>query len=393
MGKDRLIQQKRKILYVSGTRAEYGLMRETLLAANRHPKLSLEIAVTGMHLMPQFGLTINEIKKDKFKIHRIEAVYEKDNKESMAKFIGDFSLKFTKLVKSIKPDIILVQGDRAEMLAAATVGAYLTIPVAHTHGGDVTMTVDEFARHAITKLAHIHFPATQKSARRIIKMGENPKNIFVVGAPGLDSIKNQQLLDKKELSGIYNVDFSKPVILGLQHPVTTQVSDASYQMQQTLEAIKESGHQAIFIYPNADAGGRAMIKMLEKYKSKNRKKPFLNIYENIPSKEYLSLLKNVSCMVGNSSSGIIESIPFGLPVVNIGIREQGRERSQNIIDVEHNKEEIKKAIAKAIYDEELKKKIKKSKNPYGSGNAGKRIADILADIKIDKNLLQKQITY
>lgn len=388
MGKAKLIK-KRKILYVSGTRAEYGLMRETLFAIQRHPKLSLEIAVCGMHLMPQFGLTINEIKKDKLKIHRIEAIYEKDNKESMAKFIGDFSLKFTKLIKLIKPDIILVQGDRAEMLAAVTVGAYLTIPVAHTHGGDVTMTVDEFARHAITKLAHIHFPATQKSAKRIIKMGENPKNVFVVGAPGLDSIKNQQLLNAKELSEIYNVDFSKPVILGLQHPVTTQVLDAPYQIQQTLEAIKESGHQAIFIYPNADAGGRAMIKILQNYK----KQPFFSIYENIPSKEYLSLLKNASCMVGNSSSGIIESIPFGLPVVNIGIREQGRERSQNIIDVEYNKEEIKKAIAKALYDNDFKTKTKKCKNPYGDGNAGKRIAAILAKIKIDKNLLQKQITY
>ncbi len=387
MGKD-LNQKKRKILYVSGTRAEYGLMRETLFAIQRHPKLSLEIAVTGMHLMPQFGMTINEIKRDKFKIHKVEAIYQKDNKESMANFIGEFILKFGKLVKRIKPDIILVQGDRAEMLAAASVGAYLTIPVAHTHGGDVTSTVDEFARHAITKLAHIHLPATQKSAERIIKMGEDPKRVFVVGAPGLDSIMNKKLLNADFLAKKYSLDFSKPVLLALQHPVTTEADVASSQITETLEALKELGHQTIVIYPNADAGGRAMIKVIEQYK----KHPFLNAYQNIPSEEYLSLLKNASCMVGNSSSGIIESIPFGLPVVNIGQRESGRERSTNIIDTGHDRQEIKNAILRALEDPNFTAK-KQYDNPYGKGSTGKKIAEILAKIKIDKQLLQKQITY
>lgn len=402
MGKN-LNQKKRKILYVSGTRAEYGLMRETLLAINQHPKLSLEIAVCGMHLMPQFGLTINEIRKDKFffggakgtrpgggfQIHKIAAIYKEDNKESMAKFLGDFVLQFTQLVKRTKPDIILVQGDRAEMLAAATVGAYLTIPVAHTHGGDVTSTVDEFARHAITKLSHIHLPATKKSADRIIKMGEEAWRVFVVGAPGLDSILNKKLVSQEILAEKYNLDFSKPVLLALQHPVTTEADAAPGQIKETLEALRELGHQTILIYPNADAGGRAMIKVIERYK----KHPFLNAYQNIPSEEYLSLLKNASCMVGNSSSGIIESIPFGLPVVNIGQRELGRERSTNVIDAGHNKKEIKNAILKVLENAEFTDRKQPYENPYGDGKTGKKIADILANIKIDKKLLQKQITY
>lgn len=380
---------KRKILYISGTRAEYGLMRETLVQIKKHPKLKLEIVVMGMHLMPQFGNTINEIKKHGFEIHRVNAIYKRDDKESMARFLGEAVLKLTKLVKKIKPDVILVQGDRAEMLAAAAVGAYLTIPVAHTHGGDVTTTVDEFARHAITKLAHIHLPASQQSADRIIKMGEESWRVFVVGAPGLDSILNGKLLTRDELAKKYNLDFSKPVFLVLQHPVTTEAEDASMQMQETMEAIKELGYQTTVIYPNADAGGRQMIKVIEDYK----KYPFINIYKNLPSVDYLSLLKAASVMIGNSSSGIIESTPFLLPAVNIGIREKKRERAENVIDVDYSKEDIKRAIQKALSDKEFKEITKKARSPYGDGKTGKRIANILASIKIDKKLLQKQITY
>ncbi len=383
--------KKRKILYISGTRADYGLMRQTLFSIRRHPGLEIEVIATGMHLMPKFGMTVNEIKKDKFKIHEIKAVYKRDNKESMPNFIGEFVLKFTKAVKKIKPSIILILGDRAEMLAAAAVGAYLTIPVAHSHGGDVTTTVDEFARHAITKLAHIHFAATKKSAERIIKMGEDPWRVFIVGAPGLDSIlgRNEELLSKEELEKRYALDLAKPILLVLQHPVTTKVEDASEQMRKTMEAIKELGYQAIVVYPNADAGGRKMIEVIEQY----RKYPFLQIYKNLPSVDYLSLMKVASVMVGNSSSGIIESTPFQLPVVNIGDREKKREGAENIIGVDYDKEQIKKAIIRAISDKRFRKIIEKSKSPYGDGRAGERIADILAKIKTNKKLLQKQITY
>ena len=380
---------KRKILYITGTRADYGLMQSVLRKIEEHPKLELEIIATGMHLMPEFGMTINEIKKDGFKIHEINATYGEDNKESMANFVGGFIQLLTKKATEIKPDLILLLGDRGEMLAGAIVGAYLTIPVAHLHGGEITSTVDEFSRHAITKLAHIHLPATEKSAERIIKMGEDPSNVFVVGAPGLDSILNENLIEPAELSKKYNLDSSKPIFMVVQHPVTTEVEDAHEHIREMLEAILELKHQTILIYPNADAGGRAMIEVIKEYE----KYPFIKTFKSIPHKEYLSLMKMAAVMVGNSSSGIIEAPSFGLPVINIGSRQEGRERAENVIDVDYDKEQIKTAIKKALDDENFKEKVKNCKSPYGDGKAGVMIADILSRIKTDKKLLQKRLNY
>jgi GDP/UDP-N,N'-diacetylbacillosamine 2-epimerase (hydrolysing) len=379
----------RKILYISGSRADYGLMRETLFKIKKHPNLDLEIVVTGMHLMPEFGKTIKEIKKDGFKIHKIDAIYEEDNKESMAKFLGKFIVSLVKKIKKIRSDILLLLGDRSEMLGGAIVGAYLTIPTFHIHGGEVTSTVDEHVRHAITKLSHIHLVATKNSAKRIIKMGEDPWRVFVVGAPGLDSILNKKLISPNEIAKKYELNLSKPILLVIQHPVTTELDKAGRQMKETMEAIKELSYQTIVIYPNADAGGRKMIKVIKKYE----KYPFIKSFKSIPHQEYLSLMKIASVMVGNSSSGIIEAPSFHLPVVNIGKREEGRERSENVIDVNYDKEEIKRAIKKAIYDKEFKKKVKKCKNPYGNGKTGIKIVKILNKIKLDKKLLQKKMAY
>jgi len=378
----------RKILYISGTRADYGLMRKTLLSIRRHPKLKIEIAVTGMHLMPEFGRTINEIKKDGFKIHKIEAIYERDSKESMANFVGKAIKLLAKEMKKIKPDMILILGDRGEMLAGAVVGAYLSIPVAHIHGGDVTSTVDEFSRHAITKLSHIHFAATRDAAERIKKMGENSWRIFVVGAPGLDGILNEKLFSKKEITGKYNLNLKEPILLVVQHPCGSEIKKAGKQMQETMEAIRELGFQTIVIYPNADAGGREMIKIIRKY----GKLPFVRVFKSLPRKDYLSLMKVASVMVGNSSSGIIESSSFCLPTINIGEREKGREKAGNVIEADHKKAEIKKAILRAL-DKKFLAKVKKIKNPYGRGLAGPHIAQILARLNINKKLLEKQITY
>lgn len=379
----------RKILYISGTRADYGLMRQVLFSIKKHPKLKIEIVATGMHLMSEFGRTIDEIKKDKFKIHKIKAIYEKDNKESMSVFVGKFIQLLTKDLKKIKPDIILVLGDRAEMLGAAIAGTYLTIPIAQVHGGDVTSTVDEIARHSITKLSYIHFPATKKAAERIIKMGEDPWRIFTVGAPGLDNILSEGLFSKREIAKKYKLDLSKPILLVVQHPVTGEVELAGKHMKTTMEVTKEFGYQTIIVYPNADAGGRSMIKIIEKY----RKYSFIQIYKNIPRKDYLSLMKVVSVMVGNSSSGIIEAPTFHLSVINVGPRQKGREKADNLIDVGYNRREIKKAILKAIYDKRFKAKVKKCRNPYRKKGAAVKITEILNKIKINRKLLEKKITY
>jgi UDP-N-acetylglucosamine 2-epimerase (non-hydrolysing)/GDP/UDP-N,N'-diacetylbacillosamine 2-epimerase (hydrolysing) len=307
----------------------------------------------------------------------------------MAKSFGVGIMGIAQALESIRPDVILILGDRGEMLATAIAGGYMNIPVAHIHGGEVSGTVDEVMRHAITKLSHIHFPATERGMERIIKLGENLENIYIVGAPRLDTILNAELLSQEDLSNKFSLDFNKPLLLVMQHPVTTEVDQAEEQMRETMESLVELKEQTVLIYPNADAGGRGMIKIIEEYKEHS----FLRIFKSLPHIEYLSLMKNVSVMIGNSSSGIIEAPSFHLPVVNIGTRQNGRERADNIIDVGYNKEEIIQATKKALHDEKFKSRVKNCTNPYGDGTAGPRIANILSEIKIDRNLLQKRLAY
>lgn len=379
----------RKIAYISGTRADYGLMQSTLIKINQSPQLKLEVIVTGMHLMEEFGYTVCEIEKDGFTLHPIKETYEEDDRASMARFIGALITKLTDKLKEISPDAILLLGDRGEMLAGAVVGVYLGIPVVHVHGGEISSTVDDSTRHAITKLSHIHLPATTKSAERIIKMGESKENVFIVGAPGLDSILNEKLIESDKIAQMYDLDLSRPIIIVIQHPVSTEINHARYQMQQTLESVIELKIQTLLIYPNADAGGREMIKVIKKYENS----PYLKTYKNIPRKEYLSLLNVASVLIGNSSSGIIEAASFKLPVVNIGSRQRGRERSENVIDSEYRKEDLKSKILKCLYDENFKIKVKTCKNPYGEGKTGENIVEILCNINLDEKLLHKKMSY
>jgi UDP-N-acetylglucosamine 2-epimerase (non-hydrolysing)/GDP/UDP-N,N'-diacetylbacillosamine 2-epimerase (hydrolysing) len=377
----------KKICAITERRAEYGIFQPVLGAIKKHPDLELFLIATGMHLSEDFGYTIKEIKEDGFKIDaKIPVPLDEDTGAMMSESVGKCILGFTKVLKEIKPDILLVGFDLGAHLAGAIAGSYMNVPVAHIHGGDVSGSVDDSVRHAITKLAHIHFPATKQSGNRIIKMGEEPWRVHVVGAPGLDTILNEKLIEPKSIAKKFNIDLKKPIFLVVQHSVTTEIEQVENQMRETLEAIVEFRHQTVLIYPNADAGGRRIIKVIKKYE----KYPFIKVFKNIPHKEYLSLMKIASVMIGNSSSGIIEAPSFHLPVINIGTRQRGRERSTNVIDVGYNKEEIKKAIKKAIYDKKFREKVKKCKNPYGDGKAGIRIANILSKIQIDTKLLQKR---
>jgi len=380
---------KRKILYISGTRADYGLMRSVLSAIQMHPSMELQIAVTGMHLMPEFGYTLNEIKKDGFPCHIINAIQEKDTKDSMASFVGRFIQEFVTKVQDLKPDFILVLGDRGEMLGGAVVGAYLGIPVIHIHGGEVTATVDEFARHAITKLSHIHLASTEQSAQRIIKMGENPRHVFVVGAPGLDQVQQVISASDKEIIDRYHIDSARPVIIVLQHPVPLEPGNPAVQMNETMKAVVDLDCQVFVISPNADAGGKAMIETIKNYEScKN-----VQTFHNIDHLDFLHLLKLSSVIVGNSSSGIIEAPSFGVPAVNIGTRQKGRQKGDNIIDTGYNSHEIANAIDHALNDTEFRNNVKNTKNPYGEGNSSEKIVDILNKIVITPDLLQKRMMY
>jgi len=296
-----------------------------------------------------------------------------------------------KVWQQLRPDVILVLGDRTEPLAATISGAYMNIPVAHIHGGDACVggNIDDANRYAITKFAHLHFPATGKSAQRIINMGEEPWRVHMVGSPALDVILNEPLTPGEVLAGKFGLDLSQRLILLVQHPLTTQVDEVLNQIRETLEAVVGMGYPVILIYPNSDAGGRKMIEVVKEYEKSSSIKTF----KSLPRREYLGLMKVASVIVGNSSSGIIDAPSFGLPAVNIGIRQEGRERGKNVIDVGHKKQEIVKGIEKALMDKEFLAEVKKCQNPYGDGKASQRITEILDKLEITPELLQKKITY
>lgn len=381
---------KRKIAVVTGTRAEYGILKPVLRTIEAEPGLELSLVVSGMHLSRDFGYTVSETEKDGFKINaRVDMLPGSDTLEAMAESVGKGITGMAQAWRRLKPDIIMVLGDRVEPLAAAVAGAYMNIPLAHIHGGDICGNIDDSARHAITRFAHIHFPATKRSAARIIKMGEEKWRVHMVGSPALDVILHETLLPAGTIARKYALDLTRPIVLLIQHPVTTQADGAPQQMRETLDAIVQSGYPTVVIYPNSDAGGRRMIEVIKEYE----KYPFIKTFLSLPRRDYLSLMKMAGVMVGNSSSGLIDAPSFGLPAVNIGIRQAGRERGANVIDCEHSKNEIIKSIKKALTDEVFLAEVKKCESPYGDGHAAPRIAEILSRIEITPALLQKKITY
>jgi len=381
---------KRKIAVITGTRADYGIFYYILKEIEKHEALDLKLIVCGMHLCPEYGMTINEIEQDGFEIaDKFETILASDTGVAMANSIGLSIISMAQCFDRIKPDLLLILGDRGEMLAAATTAIYMNIPVAHIHGGEVTGTVDESVRHAITKLSHIHFPANEDSKQRILKLGEKEKNIFVVGAPGLDYIKKTKYISRKEMLNKFNLEDDK-IFLLTEHPVTTERDMVEWQIRETLDAVVELGYQTIVSYPNSDNGGREIIRIIEEYRAKYL---FLKVFRNLSQVEYLSFLDIAEVMIGNSSSGIIEAPSFKLPVVNIGSRQDGRLRACNVIDIPYGRDSVIRGIKEAIYDESFKKQLKNCTNPYGDGNASGRISQILSEVNLDRELIQKRITY
>lgn len=379
---------KRKISVTTGTRADYGILRPVLQAILKSKKLELYLIVTGTHLSKKHGLTINEIKRDGFEIFAtIDMVPQGDTNYFMSKALGEGIIAFSKIFSKLRPDINLILGDRDEMLASALAAAHMNIPNAHIHGGDKSGGIDEYNRHAITKISNIHFAATKKSKERIIKMGENPKYVFLTGSPGLDEVVNNKITNKKDLEKKYGLKFDGSEILLLQHPVTTQTKISGEQILSTLKAIAKTKKTTIAIAPNSDAGNKIIFKYLESF---SRKYDFIKMYRSLPRSDYLGLLKNCGVLVGNSSSGMIEANYFQIPVINIGIRQEGREKGKNVLD-------LKYASVKSIYDTILKalkiKKSIKSTNVYGNGNASKKILYCLEKINLSKDLIQKNIFY
>jgi UDP-N-acetylglucosamine 2-epimerase (non-hydrolysing)/GDP/UDP-N,N'-diacetylbacillosamine 2-epimerase (hydrolysing) len=294
---------------------------------------------------------------------------------SMVRALAKVLDGITTEIENFKPDLVLTGFDIGANLATTIAAAHMNIPVAHIQGGEVTGSIDESIRHAMSKFSHIHFPATEDARNRLIRLGENPDYVFNVGCPSIDTIVQTPIIDQKILEKKFNVDFSKPTILLIQHPVTTESSESKKQILNTINVIKDLDIQALVALPNNDAGSSDIIDEI--------KKSGLSWYPSLSTEEFINVYRHIWAIVGNSSSGIHESSTFGIPAVNIGTRQQDRERASNIIDVGYNKTEIKEGIEKALFDKDFRKKVENIKNPYGIGNSSKKIVKLLKSLSIE----------
>jgi len=382
------MKRKRLITCMTGTRADYPRVKSVLQEICRRPDLELKLIVTGMHLVKEFGYTVREIEKDGFDIAaRIPMYTGDDSPYGMAKAAARCADGIADAMKDIGPEIFLLTVDRVETLATAQSVALMNIPIAHIQGGEVTGTIDESIRHAVTKLSHIHFTATTNDAKRIMKMGENPRHIYAVGCPYIDIIKRTKYRSKEALSLDYGFDAKKPLVLFTQHPVTTEYGQGAMQMMETIKSLQNfSELEIVAPYPNADAGGREIIDTMERHSQ-------FHVFPNIKDTDYLSLMKNAAFMIGNSSAGIREAPSFRLPVINIGNRQNGRLRAANVIDVHHDAKAISSAIDKVLRDKGFQNQLKSVTNYYGDGKSAKRIVDVLEKVEITPQLIQKRIIY
>ena len=378
---------QKKISITTGTRAEYGMLRSLIYEINQNKKFELLLVVTGSHLSKNHGMTIKEIINDGFKISSKININPKGDKSFDSTIsMGKAVIEFAKFFKKSKPDFNVILGDRYEMFASAIASYQMNIPNVHIHGGDKSGGLDEYTRHAITKISNIHFTATKKSSQRIKKMGERSENIFHTGSLSIDEILNDNITKKQELEKKYNVELSQDNILLVQHPVTTENKNVEKQISQTLQAILKIKKNTIIIGPNLDIGNKLIQEKIKKVSKNNH---MIQVYDNIPRQDFLGFLKNCKVLVGNSSSGIIEASLFKIPVVNIGIRQKNREHGPNVINVkEFSKKEIEIAIKKAL----SKNKLKISKI-YGDKVVAKKIMNILEKINVDEELMKKGLTY
>lgn len=378
----------RRVLLVTGSRGEYGYIRPILREIRARPDLEEILVVTNMHLLPEFGSSVRFLHADGFEpSHEFYMALDGYTGASMCKSLGVFLLSITDALHNDRPDIILLAGDRGEQLMAAIAGAHMNIPVAHIQAGEMSGNVDGLTRHAITRYAHVHFAANADAAERLIRSGEQPFRVHQVGAPQLDEFLSNHLVSKRHIEERFHVDCSKPLLLLLQHSVTEQPSDAAKQMEITLRALARLAMQTVLIFPNNDAGSAQIRKTIDEFRS-----PWLHIERSVAREEYAGLMSIASAIVGNSSSGILEAPSFELPAVNIGRRQEGRMQGGNVINVGHDEADIYHATLKAL-DPAFKCSLKGMTNPYGDGQASKRIIEILANLKIDERLMFKSMTF
>lgn len=377
----------RKICVVTGSRAEYGLLSGLMRAVKDDPELELQIIATNMHLSPEFGLTYHEIEKDGFRIDKkVEMLLSSDTASATAKSVGLGFIGFADAYEDLKPDMIVVLGDRYEIISAVSTALFFKIPVAHLHGGEITEgAYDDCIRHSITKMSHLHFTSTEAYRQRVIQLGESPDRVFNVGAPGIENIKKVPLMDKQELElSLDGFSLGDKSLLVTYHPVTLENATAAEQVKNLLGALDEfPEYKVIFTLPNSDTDGRIIIQLIHEYVASHSERAVA--YPSLGLRRYLSVLQFVSAVVGNSSSGIIEVPSFGIPSLNIGDRQKGRIAAESVFNCGVDKKSIAEGLCK-IFSQDFKQK--QIRNPYEGQDTTANILKVLKSCSLD-NLIQK----
>ncbi len=391
---------KRRIAIFTGNRAEYGLQFPILKAIAQDPRLDYQLIAGGAHLQEDFGETASEIAADGFTVHhQVEIRMEKDTLFSTAQAIGTGVVSLSHILADLRPDILVVYADRYESFAAMITGTQMNVPTAHIEGGDYTEggALDDSVRHAMTKLAHLHFATNDEAVQRILRLGEEPWRVHNVGQPSLDLITAGVYAKPEEIQADLGLDPSRPIVLFCQHSVTTEFERAAEQVRPALAAlarVASEGFQVLMTYPNNDAGGRRIIEEMERL-SRVRN---VTLRKSLGRHRFYGVLNTIGrvgrgCFAGNSSAIIKETPAFGCPAVNIGSRQMGRLRGGNVEDVEYDEQAIYVAIHRAVEDDAWRLQCQTAKNPYGAGNAGPTIAEVLATVAIDTALMRKKMTY
>jgi UDP-N-acetylglucosamine 2-epimerase (non-hydrolysing)/GDP/UDP-N,N'-diacetylbacillosamine 2-epimerase (hydrolysing) len=393
---------KRIIGVFTGNRAEYGLQYPILRAIEAHPELEYRLIVSGAHLDKDFGRTLSEIQNDGFTIHaEVKIDMAEDTLYATAQAIGTGVCSIGEALNKLRPDVFVVYADRFEGFAAVIAGTQMNIPTAHIEGGDLTEggALDDSVRHAMTKLAHLHFTTNQQASNRVMGMGEEPWRVHTVGFPAIDLIQDGIIATREQVVARYGLDLARPIVLFTQHSVTTQFDEAPNQIRPLLAGLRrlaDEGVQILITYPNNDAGGRRIVGELEELAKFGHSN--IQLHRSLGRANYHGVLAlardsriRLAC-VGNSSSGIKETPAFGCPSVNVGSRQDGRLRAQNVIDAPYDTNALMAAVKKCLYDEAFRESCRNVENPYGIGNAGKKIADVLANIPLDQRLIRKRMT-
>ncbi|HEX3228084.1 MAG TPA: UDP-N-acetylglucosamine 2-epimerase [Pyrinomonadaceae bacterium] len=382
----------RKVCVVIGSRANYSSIKSAMRAIQNHPELELQVVVGASALLDRYGQVVDIVERDGFKPSaKVYMLIEGETPATMAKSTGLGLLELPTIFERLAPDVVLTVGDRFETMATTLAAAYMNIPLAHTMGGEVSGTIDESIRHAVTKFAHTHFPACSDARDRIIKLGERPEDVHLVGCPRIDLVAEVIERDRNGLGpdlfaqGVGGVfDLNKPFVLLSQHSVTTEYGEGERQITDTLTAVRRLGVPTIALWPNADAGSDDVARGIRKFRE-HYDDSKIHFFKNLPTEVYIALMRRTACIIGNSSSAIREGAFIGTPAVNIGTRQAMRQRGKNIADVDHHSEEIADAIA-----QQMKHGAYRTEPIYGDGHAGARIADVLSSCSWR---LQKQITY